>query len=210
MTILRVQAELPRDTNLPEDVIVNTWHFLTTASPPLLATKSAIATALQNFYQAIDGVVLGSMLSTPAKLKFYDLADAKPRVPVHDFEFALVPTSGGVPAEVAVCMSFQATKASGQNQARRRGRVFLGPVAAAIVSETAGRTAVTSTARAAIVSAGLALLTASNTAADWEWAVYSPTDNAAVAVNNGWVDDAFDTIRSRGERPTTRSVFITV
>jgi len=32
----------------------------------------------------------------------------------------------------------------------------------------------------------------------------SPSDGAAFPVQSGWVDDAFDTQRSRGDAPTTR------
>lgn len=210
MSIVRVQAVLDRVTALPQDAVVNTWHFLTTTSPPSNDTREAIFTALVNFYGAIDGPVLSTLLANTARLKMYDIADPKPRAVIDERDFTLTTTTGALPAEVAVVMSFQATKASGENQRRRRGRVFLGPINTGVVATLTGRTAVVLTARNAIVSAGLGLLTASNAAADWEWAVYSPTDGAAVAVNNGWCDDAFDTIRSRGEKPQTRSVFVTV
>jgi hypothetical protein len=39
-----------------------------------------------------------------------------------------------------------------------------------------------------------------------KWVVYSPKLDAFAEVDNLWVDNAFDTQRRRGERPTARTV----
>jgi hypothetical protein len=43
--------------------------------------------------------------------------------------------------------------------------------------------------------------------AGFAWVIYSPTNNEIYDVEAGWVDDAFDTIRSRGGAATTRTTF---
>jgi hypothetical protein len=43
--------------------------------------------------------------------------------------------------------------------------------------------------------------------ASWDWVVYSPTDDAYHEVANGWVDNAWDTQRRRGYKPTSRTTF---
>ncbi len=42
--------------------------------------------------------------------------------------------------------------------------------------------------------------------ADVAWVIYSPTDNQYRGVTNAWVDNAWDTQRSRGLAPTSRQV----
>lgn len=207
MSIIRSQVHIATESLIPEDVVMNTWHFLTTATPPTQATLQAIQNALVAFYQAIDDTVLSNYVGPSAEVRHYDLADAKPRVPLLTQTFTLVSSNSAFPAEVAICASFQAAKSSGVNMARRRGRVFLGPLAATTGTTGPTKPVVTTTVRTLIRDSLNNLLTASNASADWEWAVYSPTDQAAVAVQSGWVDDAFDTIRSRGPKPQARSAF---
>jgi len=48
---------------------------------------------------------------------------------------------------------------------------------------------------------------ASDAAADWTWVVYSTVDNAMYPVDNGWVDNSWDTQRRRGVKPTARYTF---
>lgn len=210
MSIIRAQVHIASESLIPEDVIMNTWHFLTTATPPTAPTLTAIHNALVAFYQAIDDTVFSNYVGPTAEVKQYDLGDPKPRSPLMTAPFTLVSSNSAYPAEVAIAASFQAAKTSGVNMARRRGRVFLGPIAATAGTTGPLKPVITSTVRNLIAASLGNLLTASDANADWEWAVYSPTDNAAVAVKSGWVDDAFDTIRSRGPKPAARSTFGTV
>jgi len=49
------------------------------------------------------------------------------------------------------------------------------------------------------------LLAPTETAGGWDWVVYSPTNGNTVNVDNGWVDNAFDTQRRRGLAVTART-----
>jgi len=207
MSIIRAQVHIDAESLVPEDVIVNTWHFLTTASPPLPATLTAIHNALVTFYQAIDDTVLSNYCGPTATIKMYDLADPMPRTPLQSLPFTLTSSNSALPAEVAICASFQGAKTSGANMARRRGRVFLGPIAATASTTGPLKPVLTTTVRNLVANSMGNLLAASEASADWEWAVFSVADQAAIAVKSGWCDDAFDTIRSRGPKPAARTTF---
>lgn len=216
MALLRAQVAIPRDTGLPEDVSVNTFHFSTTNAAPYAAARTAIASALSTFYGGFDEY-LGQVNGGPASVKFYDLADPKPRAPLAaPSTFALVTGTNAnpLPEEVAICLSFQGAQTSGTSQARRRGRVYLGPLDA-LSTISGGRVQPGATYIGAIRTAAAGLLAAAAASADFDWVVYSPT-NAALGgaveawytpVVSGWVDNAFDTQRRRGPTATTRVTF---
>lgn len=215
MTVLRAQVVLPHDSGLSKDVITNTWHFNTYAGTAA-ANAQTVRTRLAAFYTgtplaeggpwtAFMGAHLGPGLIT---VKVYDLLDPEPRVPVHTGTFDITTEAGGsqLPAEVALCLSFQAQPASGVAQARRRGRVYLGPFDSTALAAD-GRPGTSVIAR--IRSAASVLLNAND--ANLRWAVYSKASepDTGYDVHNGWVDNAWDTQRRRGLAPLTRVTFIT-
>jgi hypothetical protein len=104
------------------------------------------------------------------------------------------------PREVALCLSFRGA----ENVPRQRGRIFCGPVNAQTERPAdAIRTICLS------LATGLANIGGTNV----DWCVFSrasvgPTGGLADAfhpVKQAWVDDEWDTQRSRGLRATTRS-----
>lgn len=204
MAIVLVQVALAHDSALPEDVTVNTWHCSTTLTDGAVGAQNFIDD-LKTFYTAIDNTVLGVTIAGPALFKAYDLADPLPRVPIVEDSQALTSGSQVLPQEVALCLSYQAAPISGVNQASRRGRVFLGPIYMGACNPDTGRpeTAQLTT----IATAADALLAAANADTTYDWVVYSPTNDTVAIVDNGWIDNAFDTVRSRGVAPTARTIF---
>src|SRR5688500_10439566 len=216
MSIIRAQVRLPWTTNLPEDVTVNTFHFLTTSTPFTQAELDDIEDNLISFWTFSSGVAgdqldgflsnLVSRVALAASITMYDMSQAEPRVPIRETNFTLGPADVGstLPPEVALCLSFQAVQTPGIPQARRRGRVFLGPWNGNYVGAT-GRpnTAVLN----AIAAAGNYLLDNLIATSPVRWAVYSPTLGTAAEVTDGWCDDEWDTVRSRGRLATTRVTF---
>lgn len=207
MPTVRALVEIPNISALPEDVATNTWHFLT--DNLLQATLDAIHAELETFYQAID-TYLSPRCGTTATVTYYDLGDPTPRVPIFTDTIALSINGAqdALPDEVAICMSFQQNAQSGVNQARARGRLYLGPLG----DSSSGTTATTSNrpvaaALTAIAAAGDALMSAGGPLVDWEWVVYSPTADDVAIVQNGWVDNAYDTQRRRGAAPTSRTTW---
>jgi hypothetical protein len=210
--VVRMVATLPMDSGLPEDAVQNVWHFDVpiVTDPTLQDIADAVSTEI---YNAVDSFMSVKINEAACGFTFYNLADSEPRQPIYEtgFTAGFAPGSTAIPSEVALVGSFQGDSESGQPQARRRGRVFIGPLAvAALGAGAAGdRPAATFVGE---LSSGLAdLRAASEAAVDWNWVVWSPTSGggagAAFIVTNGWVDDAFDTQRRRGVSPTMRDIF---
>lgn len=202
MATYRHIVRLPFTSGVPEDATVNVFH----SECADFGEAQGFADALVTFYNAIDGTFSNQLASASnsATVSTYDLADPEPRVPFDVQAFTVTPGISGMPMETALCLSFQGIKISGQPQARRRGRVYLGPFANAAAG-TDGRPATATITT--VVNAATTLLAAYAVGVVGKWAVYSPTDNQAVVVADGWVDNEWDTVRSRGRKATARTTF---
>lgn len=213
MTILRAQVTIPRDTGLPEDVVTNTFYF-NTGGDYLVADGAAIQTNLKAFYEKVTaGWSIVQMFSkalvvAQAQVKVYDLSDPEPRIPKGQFPLTLAePTNAGsLPSELCVCASFHAAFDSGGIKARKRGRIFLGPVNDGAMTVVNNEPYV-STATLNTVTAAMSQLMSMNTAL-FKWSVYSQVDAATAGpVVGGWCDNAFDIQRRRGVAATNRASF---
>lgn len=218
MTIIRVQVNIRRASLLPADDCINTWHFQSVAPATNPLAIAAALAQLTAFYQAIDANY-AAYVTSPAVAKFYDLADPEPRVPQDTENITLsVGVGAAYPAEVAICLSYRGELLSGTNPARRRGRIFLGPLDVDSGTTGTNETAVSSTARSTIATAANTMVTTGLTD-DAQWVVFSPTlagpppwseavvEASSTPVVAGFVDNAFDTIRSRGALATARNVW---
>lgn len=210
MSVLRVMFVLEHDSGLPEDQSVNVWHFNSAAATAAEAEDASDLVVA--WYNTDDGNghaprdYLSPVLSGAWSTKVYDLSDAEPRVPMFEDNgsFAVGGTDP-MPSEIAVCLSFQGNATSGGNQARRRGRIYLGPLdVSASDAQIPPRPspALIESMRAA---ANNVLLPSNGN--DPEWCVYSRVDDIGRPVTNGWIDNAFDVQRRRGERANDRTLF---
>lgn len=216
---------IPYASGLPTDVVVNTFHFLWTSStPPTPAQYAALMARIKAFYEYIfngsSGVQM-AMYTRPANASFkiYDLEDAQPRVPVYQAANPLTvgqDAGGSILPEAAICLSYKAAAVSGQNLARLRGRIYLGGLGSTCmgVGTSTHGPIVTSLAITRITAAAVTLA-AVQTPPGFTWCVYSPTIRASSgsystafnAITNGFVDNAFDTQRRRGDSPTSRTLW---
>lgn len=216
MARIRAVVTLPWTSNLPEDVSINTFHFLTTSSPASAGERTEIIGNLVAFYNSDFGAAgnplssfYGSIVSRAVNactVELFDLADLEPRLPVETFQWTLGAgaQSSLLPPEVALCASFQANPVSGIPQARRRGRIYLGPFTHPAIT-TAGRPSTSIIEAAKDAMEGIFDLQAGSGV---QWCVYSRIGDAMAAVSNGWVDDEFDTQRRRGRQRTTRTTWV--
>jgi len=197
-------------SQLAEDNYVNTYHFKHVLGPP--EDFDNVRDMLRDFYTSqADGqpTALTAFMTTQAlsgnwTIKAYNLDDAKPRYPVYtDSGTAQMGSGGGLPSEVALVLSFQAEKIAGEKQSRRRNRVYLGPWD--LSSSAYGMASATLVE--SLLFAARGLFNAAESSQVWSWKVYSPTDDNELPVNDGWVDNAWDTQRRRGLRATARGVF---
>lgn len=203
--LIRTQAILEKVSGMPEDRVVNTFFNVSALGAPTDITN--IQDNIADFYAAIDGVVFTSAtLAGSYTLKSYNMDDAPPRAPIATSARSLTMTAGtGLPGEVAICLSYRQLPVSGGVAARDRGRIFIGPLATAVVgSLVQGDVRPTDAALVALRNAGKAFALAC-IADGVPWHVWSPTANQSSVIEEVSTDNAFDIQRRRGSDPTVRT-----
>jgi hypothetical protein len=204
MSDVRVQIVLKTTDANPENFVTNSW-CVKDMSPGV--DDAAVTAAFKAFYDSFTAARWSNTLAQNGHLAKYSLLPGfPPNYPFAEvvWNMGAAPSGNPLPSEVAICLSMQGPRSAGFPQARRRGRVYIGPLADG--NNTAGRpTAASSTALANNV------LTLKNTInalpSGASLAVWSGVDSAAVEVTNGWIDNAFDTQRRRGLAWTSRTLW---
>jgi hypothetical protein len=204
MPIIRAQVIIPAASTVAEDTITNSWHFTTTGWDETI--RGQIAGGLQAFYESWDAMKGNLQAWTSARVKFFDLDEPEPRVPLDDVPLSLTsaPAGSPLPPEVSACLSFRGDYVSGSSQARRRGRVYLGGLSTAALT-TDSR--LSSTMLTNATGGATTFLALSDSSTEWAWVVYSPTSGTAYPVTAGWMDNAPDIQRRRGLLSTSRTLF---
>lgn len=208
---------LPYTTGLPGDVAVNTFSFdcdtpaaIDTAMSDLVSFYNTVhAPGTNPIAYYLSGVI--SRGTNACTIEAFDRADAIPRVAVDSRSFTLGSAASGdnLPLEVAVTCSFRGEYTSGVNRARKRGRVFLGPLKETALSSSTGSAPFVSTPFSnAILGASESLLLGVPNGS--QWVVWSKASNSASPVIGGWVDNDPDTQRRRSAQPTARAAWSTL
>jgi len=194
---------------LPEDRFVTTYVFGSQdGGVPTDTDLDGIAARLQSFWtdDVVGGsgtlsALLGGQVNNASQIRLYRLNDDPPREPTV-YDFTLTGTAAtGMPAEVALCISYFATR----NIAGRRGRIYIGPLSSSVGSFIGADWRPTTATRDTLAGKATDLLAAADLAG-WPWALLS-SDGVARPITDGWVDDAFDTQRRRGLDPTDRTLW---
>jgi hypothetical protein len=214
MAIIRAQVEIQSASGMPTDVVMNRFHFRTPLTPASGAEQLNILDRIVNFY---DGTLTNTrklsarwpvtVAANGHLIKLYDMADPKPRVPVFTgvFNLGVVPNQTGLPDEVALVLSFQATRVSGTAQARRRNRIYFGPIITSSATTVASETRPNALIIDDLIKAADEKLAVATLGI--EWIVRSETTGQVAPVVDGWVDNSFDTQRRRGPNASARTVF---
>lgn len=191
MPIYKMQCAFTLDSLLPRDELVITPHF----------DDHGVGTDPQNLTDDLAaGLSAWWAVAGRVEVTAYEVGGPPPHYPMA--QTVVNPTgapASNCPREVAVCLSYFATN----NVPRRRGRLFIPhPV---ISTGTAGTTPDVRPNAATRNKVGelVPVLTGLG-GVDVDWSVYSRVDGQARPVSDWWVDDEWDTIRSRGLRSTTR------
>lgn len=204
MPAIRAQVILKTTTNVPADFVTNSFCF---ADPAAITDTAGLTGAIKSFYDSIRTAIgFPTIAQNGHEIKFYDLPGVMPNYPfaTTTWNFATAPAGDTYASECAVCLSFQGAKIPGLAQARRRGRIYLGPCSNAISLN--GRPVAAT--RTSVAGAAASFKTAVNALpAGGDWSVWSPTTATAVGITNGWVDDAWDIQRRRGLVATARTTF---
>jgi len=179
---------------LPENDCVNTLHFEINGPDTVEGVCDEVAGA----YVAQAGIFSGAISSMT--IKAYE-EGLNPAGPGFSKDYPFVGAGSASVAEVALCLSYAAVDDPEGSSPRRRGRIFLGPLSGAQLSNERPPAAFQDSALAfgqALASAG----TAGNTT----WLMYSQRDLTYAKIESIWVDDAWDIQRRRGLAPTARRV----
>jgi hypothetical protein len=208
VTLYKFNVTFNHDNGLAEDKVVNGWHFEDNGG--VAGDFDNVRDMLKDFYTKPVNAGAWITNSYPGHLAndctvtAYDLSQDKPRAPVYESTFPSGVGAGStLPTEVALCFSFEAEKASGELQSRRRNRVYLGPFTNSVLNSGA----VSSSFITTLINAGKDLKAASNASITWDWQIYSPTDDRSHDIHKIWVDNAWDTQRRRGLKATTRTAW---
>lgn len=186
MATYRVQMQFPYDTSFPRDAITINPHY--NGSDP-----QALASALKANLIAFTPVA-----DKPFTIKVYDAMKAPPNFPLATAVQSGTPVASSMPREIALCLSYYTT----YNRPRYRGRLYLPGWWFTSVPQVRPTQAITDQA---LLFPSQVLTKAMP--AQTNWVVYSPREGKAQGgVTDIWVDNEWDTQRSRGLKADARSV----
>lgn len=220
MPLQRVTAYLDRPESPDRDDVQNVWHFQTAGGTP--AERTSIAGALEQFYEAVGPSISGLISRQPMahSFKFATVGIGGPAPgddqisPLVDERLWTLNTpaaAGPLPAECCAVLSLESfvpgtpeEEGNTRPAARRRGRLYIGPLTTADVAAGPGDVFITQDTRIRLVTA-LEGLHATLDPLGIMHVIYSRADAATYGVNKAWVDNAVDIQRRRGKAPSTRT-----
>lgn len=186
-----IQVALHSSTGLPENDCVNVLHYEINAPDTVEGTCDDIAAAY-----VLLNPILGDVVG--ATIKVYT-PGANPGGPDFQKDYATVTGEQNGVREVACCLSYATVDDPDASTARRRGRIYVGP----LDSSTMQSQRPDSGMRDFVLDFGEALASAGS-ASNTTWLMYSQTDAVYVKIESIYVDDAWDVQRRRGLAPTMR------
>lgn len=192
-----------------DQTATNTFYFRGDNPATSEAQDIAEITArIAAFWSALDVYLPNSIFgaSPSPTVVIYRMSDPPMRLPIYEDDpdvYTTVATTP-YPSDVAICLSYHAAYSSGVNRARRRGRIFIGPVISSTGTAVANQgVRVAPAVVTAFLNAAELLAVSVNTSL--VWVMWSETDQNWYAIIEASVDDQFDTRRSRDRGTSTRS-----
>jgi len=136
-------------------------------------------------------------------VKFYNAVTTPGNYPLFTktFNIAHGPSSIDLPLEVSLCISYANDTQTDIAPARRRGRIYISGHKEA--DNTAGRP--TSGKILNVVNAYASFVDDVNTISGFEAGIWSRAEGEVYRIERVWVDNEWDTMRSRGGQSTARS-----
>lgn len=200
MAVYKFLVTLPVDTGLPRDQYANVFHMDHVGGVAVDTDLDAIADDVCDLYQSKY-----ASTSSEVRCRVYALGPS-PQYPKANRVKGTVgaPWTASGPREVALCLSYAANRSNPSE----RGRMYLSPglrssIASMGLRPTAGQ-----------MAWALGWYATSNDSfpdlggIDWKFGVWSPSQSKFTQTTQAWVDDEWDTVRSRGTRPTSRQTSV--
>nr|CRY97424.1 hypothetical protein [uncultured prokaryote] len=196
------QTSLAAVTGNTEDAASNTFA-VETDSLIVSLDIAAWTTAIENFYSAAYSAgALRGYTQAGSGVKFYDCNTPQPNYPIDEdsLSWTGVSTPTDLPAEVSLCVSYANDTATAVPRARRRGRIYINGWTE--TSNDAGRP--DSADVTAMSTAFGAYCDALYAFGGIRPGVWSRTNATVYPIQRVWVDNEWDTMRSRGGKSTAR------
>lgn len=220
----KVVISLARKSGITADQAMNTFHYTMPSATPASGDYTNWITVYASFMNDMHAYFSNCMLGTPfgLEVQFYPLPANKPPPgtglgpPIFTAKADwTAPTVQGLPAEVAACLTIDATAPTDSEQgpgntrpaARKRNRKYFGPLAIGTLS-TAAQTLESIFLPAftqELVTRGISRLITGMADKGWGLQAFSNVNWATALPNNLTVDNAPDTQRRRGQAPTAKS-----
>lgn len=198
----RLTASLAAASGDSADVNVNGFH-ISKATPITGSDYTAWANAVKGLYDdLVDELALNGRAQTGHSVKIYANDTSVPNYPIYESTWSLADDPGPVdmPQEVALCISYANDSANSVPRGRRRGRIYISGWAEA--TNFQGRPFTDTCAD--VADAFKSYCDTMNALTDVSVSVWSPTELTAFDIERCWVDNEWDTLRSRGTRATIR------
>lgn len=198
------RVDIPSKSTIPEDTVTNTFH-IGGEDTALANAQNFAANAGNTLYDWVPAFGSVEMNWAGATVTAYDAEDPSPRPVILLTNLGiLTPTNDQpMPPEVALVSSWQAPPVAGIPQARRRGRAYFGPFNELANTLQANQQSRPNPALVTSLVDGIQEFLGNIFPA--VLVVFSKAAGAGFIVDNGWVDDAWDTQRRRGNVATSRT-----
>lgn len=140
MTFYRCQVELDRDSLTEADRSVFAMYVKSDNVGSAGEEMDDITDSIQQFITAVDAHLSNEMAAT-GRVTYYDLGEPVERVPLRDPD-ALTVSAGatGLPSQMSVVIGYRGAYTSGVARARRRGRMYFGPLVETTANAVGERT----------------------------------------------------------------------
>lgn len=219
-----VRAIMQGDTGLPADVFVNDFAFrLDAGGSPSSTDLDNVLGAVDNFYNAVTpsgakvAGVIGEAVDRGAThtLEVYSISAGGSPLRSDPWLGPAAPSTANsnLPTEVAAVLSFHgdltsiAEESGGTRpRARRRGRIYIGPLTTDAVAITDDDPRLVAAWTTVFRQAAIVMHDAAE-ADGWTWSVWSRAANELYEIVGGWTDNAPDTQRRRGAESTSRITY---
>ena len=185
MAIYRAQIGFPIDSAFPRDIVTINPHY---------QGDNAQALADQLKANLMASAEVGA--SGIFRVKIYDAEKAPPSYPIAEASNGVGFMATNSPREMALCLSFYST----YNRPSYRGRLYI-PVH--FMAPPYGLRPTPAQQQHAM---NFADILGKNLPLQHTWSVWSPKLKRAWTINHTWVDDEWDTVRSRGLKAENRMV----
>jgi hypothetical protein len=197
-----VQCSLLATTGESADTNVTSFAF-TKAGTLDSGDAAYVAGHMTTFWAAIRtaGALLGRAQNAHV-LKIYNAVTTTPNYPLDErtFNLAVAPGAVQLPLEVQLCISYANDSAIVVPRARRRGRIYI--TGHTTANNVVGRPA--AGIQTGVATAFRDLVEAFDTDPEFELCIWSRANASLYPIERVYVDNEWDTMRSRGGKSTSR------